>query len=129
MFGRGNKRTNELLTLIYAELQLMRRDAKDRWDAPTITKVDPPAVVEVEPSILDRCLARDNSITLRESLLNTFTRGKSIDSIAPGYASFARTEIEQAVKLLVDGGKLTTRVTRTTVEGVSAERIIYSVAE
>jgi hypothetical protein len=84
---------------------------------------------KVEPvGILDRPLGRDSSITLKESLLRTFVKGKSLDSVATGYATFARGDIDHAVSLLVDSGELVSKISRTKVDGVSADRLVYRVA-
>jgi hypothetical protein len=126
MFGRGNK-TNKILGDILLELR--RINAVTQPAVVTSTKPVTPAPVPeivVKPvSILDRPLARDGSITLRESLLNTFARGKSVDSIVSGYASFTAGDLDEAVDLLVRSGDLETSTARTTVNGESATRIIY----
>lgn len=117
MFGRGNKETNELLRAILGELRQIR---------PQVVPAAPGIMPSVTKNILARPLARDNSIMLGDSLVSLLNRsGQSLDSITRAYASFDRADLEEALGLLVDRGALTTGTTRTTVEGVSAIRIIY----
>jgi hypothetical protein len=124
MFGRGNRETEKLLSHILMELQKLNRV----WTPAEPTPSETPEA-KVEPvGILDRPLGRDSSITLKESLLRTFVKGKSLDSVATGYATFARGDIDHAVSLLVDSGELVSKISRTKVDGVSADRLVYRVA-
>lgn len=121
MFGRGNKERDQMLRDILHELRRLNAV----W-APTEPVEPTPSVTVAPVGILDRPLARDTSITLKESLLKMLHgTGQSLDSIASSYVSFARGDLEYGLDLLVASGDLTCATSRTTVAGVSANRVIY----
>jgi hypothetical protein len=127
MFGRGDKETKKLLREILAELRKMNKvwqpETKPIRTSPSFNPE--PDSPEGTP-ILERPLARSKGVLFGESLVHQVTaHGNSLDSLVPVYRSFTRHEIEEALALLIEDGKIYTKSALSTVGGVQARRVIY----
>lgn len=129
----GNKKQElmmrELIGVTKANNRLLQRIAKADIKAVTEFEVAETngVVKKKEPTtILDFPLMKDSSRTLKDGILDQLAKsGASVEVLSTGFPSFEVAQLTQALDMLVDKKLVEVYTKRTTVDGVSAHRILY----